>query len=73
MSDDIKSWFTFREMEGAARHEATMRRRVYQNWCDQRRSGWNQARVDKGVAVMEAIADHFALLADEQDARGRLL
>lgn len=73
MSDEQKPAFSLRDMEGAARHEAEMRRRVYQNWCNQRRSGWNQARVDKGVAVMEAIADHFGFMADELDARGRLL
>lgn len=60
--------FTARELAEACAGEAKMRQRVYQRWVDEKRRGWTQARLDRGVALMEAAALHFRRWADAEEA-----
>ena len=61
--------FTHKELAAEAKREATMRRRVYQKWVDEKRNGWTQERADKGIAAMDQIAAHFDKLVAEEAER----
>lgn len=52
-----------------AKREVGMRRRVYQRWVDEGRTGWTQNRADLEIGIMQEIADDYDRKVKEEAAR----
>lgn len=63
--------FTARELEREARREVAMRYHVYGK--SDGSTGRTRAMADRRIAMMEAIADHFKQIADDEEQKGRLI
>lgn len=63
--------FTNRELQKCAERELSQRRRVYARWVADGRM--KQEKADREIALMAEIGRRFGALADEDDAKGRLL
>jgi len=59
------------DLAACAKREVAQRRRVYARLVVTGRM--EQAKADKEIALMQAIADHFQKRADDEAAKGRLL
>lgn len=60
--------FTFSELHNCAKREVAMRKRVYPKKV--REHGWPENEAHVEISMMEAIADHLAIMRDQKEGLG---